>query len=309
MRIGIDIGGTTIIGGVVDKNQIVKKIKIPTDSHQPFINMFEKLISLIHELSSGYNIESVGMGIPGVFSSDGKKVVRCPNLNWKSVNLGEMMEQRLAVPVLMCNDATAATLAEHAYGAAAGCNNTVMLTIGTGIGGGIIINNKMIIGAHGVATEVGHMYISPGTTVCGCGKTGCLETFASANALVRYVIKGLENNHESLLYPVIKNEYSKINGKLIFEYSLKGDKLCQSAVNSLIKYLCIGISNIVDILDPELFVIGGGISNAGDILLRGIQNKLPTHLTYPELAVPEIKLAHFQNNAGLIGASLIQDYL
>jgi glucokinase len=173
-----------------------------------------------------------------------------------------------------------------------------MLTLGTGVGGGVIINDRVISGAHGVASEVGHMIMEENFYNCNCGKNGCLETFASATALIRYCQKQLAEGVESDL-----QADGDFDARRIFEAAKAGDSLALTAVNRLARYLGWAIANISDLVDPEIFCIGGGLSEAGDFLLERIRAETKCRLTYPRFAMPEIVLATFRNEAGMIGAA------
>ena len=200
--------------------------------------------------------------------------------------------------MLLVNDATAACIAEAAFGSTRGRSSSVLLTLGTGVGGGVIINDRIISGVHGVASEIGHMIMEENFYDCNCGKNGCLETFASATALIRYCQKQIDDGVESELKK--DNSY---DAKQIFDAAKAGDALALAAVNRLANYLGWAIANVNDLLDPGIFVIGGGLSGAGAFLLERIQTETKSRLTYPQYASPEIVLATFGNEAGMIGAA------
>lgn len=305
MGIGIDLGGTNIKGGIVDEQgKILRELSVKTDSARGYADVKNDLLALIKELLLHAPAEkAIGIGIPGILSADGSTVVSCPNLGWKNVDLKKDLEDGLTQEVQLVNDATAACIAEAAFGSMAGCDNTMMITLGTGVGGGLILNGRIITGAHGVATEVGHMIMAENFYSCGCGKNGCLETFASATALVRYVKMRLQNGVTSAL----KAE-KKLDGKIIIDAAKAGDPLATEAVDRLAKYLGWAIANISDIVDPEIYAIGGGLSNAGGFLLEKIRIEAHKRLTYPHNAIPEIVLARFRNEAGMIGAANLGKY-
>ena len=305
MGIGIDLGGTNIKGGIVnEQGKILRELSVKTDSARGYADVKNDLLALIKELLLHAPEEkAIGIGIPGILSADGSTVVSCPNLGWKNVDLKKDLEDGLTQEVQLVNDATAACIAEAAFGSMAGCDNTMMITLGTGVGGGLILNGRIITGAHGVATEVGHMIMAENFYSCGCGKNGCLETFASATALVRYVKMRLQNGVTSAL----KAE-KKLDGKIIIDAAKAGDPLATEAVDRLAKYLGWAIANISDIVDPEIYAIGGGLSNAGGFLLEKIRIEAHKRLTYPHNAIPEIVLARFRNEAGMIGAANLGKY-
>ena len=300
MGIGIDLGGTAIKGGIVDHQGTIQKERmVKTQSQLGYAQVLNDLVVLIKELHQLSSAETeVGIGIPGILSADGATVVSCPNLNWKNRPLKQDLESCLSLEVLLVNDATAACIAEAAFGSTRDKKNSVMLTLGTGVGGGVIINEHVIFGAHGVASEVGHMIMEENFYDCNCGKNGCLETFASATALIRYCQKQLDEGTESVLR-TIKN----FDARDIFEFAKAGDVLALAAVNRLTRYLGWAIANISDLIDPEVFTIGGGLSGAGEFLLERIKTETKSRLTYPASATPEIVLATFRNEAGMVGAA------
>lgn len=306
MGIGIDLGGTTIKGGIVSSEGVVlKKYTLATNIQRGYIGVLEDLVDLVEGLLAIVpNEKSIGIGVPGIISGDGGTIVSCPNLHWKDRLLKQDLESCLPVKVFLVNDATAACIAEAVFGTLKGQANGMMITLGTGVGGGLILNHRIISGVHGVATEIGHMIMGENFYDCGCGKNGCLETFASATALVRYCLMRLEQGVSSLL-----DQEKILNGKLIMELAKSGDSLALEAVDRLANYLGMAISNINDILDPGIFAIGGGLSYSGDFLLEKIIQATKKYLTYPDYAVPEIVGASLKNEAGIVGAANIMNYV
>lgn len=305
MGIGIDIGGTAIKGGIVDRGVIQEERMVQTQSQLGYDQVLSDLILLIKELHQFSPEETVvGIGIPGILSADGSTVVSCPNLNWKNRPLKQDLESALSLEVLLVNDATAACIAEAAFGSTRGRSSSVMLTLGTGVGGGVIINDRIISGAHGVASEVGHMIMEENFYNCNCGKNGCLETFASATALIRYCQKRIADGAGTDLIAI-----ENFDARHIFEAAKAGDSLALAAVNRLARYLGWAIANITDLIDPEIFTIGGGLSGAGEFLRARIITETKSRLTYPHYAAPEIVLATFRNEAGIIGAANLNRFI
>lgn len=306
MGIGIDLGGTTIKGGIVnDQGKILHERSLKTASQRGYAHVLKDLIGLIDELLLlSPDEKALGIGIPGILSGDGGTIVSCPNLQWKNVPLKKDLVTVLKRDLLLVNDATAACIAEAAFGSTVGRADSVMITLGTGVGGGVIINNRIVSGAHGVASEIGHMQMEENFYSCSCGKNGCLETFSSVTALIRYCKMRLETGAESALL----SEH-ELDGKSIIVAAQAGDILALEAVNRLARYLGRAIAIISDVIDPEIYTIGGGLSNAGNFLLEKIKAETGKHITYPEHAVPEIVLATFRNEAGIIGAASLKDYV
>lgn len=306
MGIGIDLGGTTIKGGIVNtQGQILEVRTKITESHRGYQAVQDDLVELINELLEiSPNETIVGIGIPGILSGNDSVIVSSPNLRWKNVALKKDLEARLTQSILLVNDATAACIAEASFGSIFKKENAMMITLGTGIGGGLILGHKIITGTHGVASEVGHMVMGANFYNCSCGKNGCLETFASATALVRYCDMRLKQGISSSL-----DKKKKLDAKIIMDQARAGDKLALEAVDRLAEYLGMAISNISDVIDPEIYTIGGGLSYAGDFLLEKIRFATKKYLTYPDFAVPEIVLAELRNEAGIIGAANLVHYI
>lgn len=305
MGIGIDIGGTAIKGGIVDQGVIQKERMVQTQSQLGYGQVLNDLVLLIKELHRLAPTEkTVGVGIPGILSADGSTIVSCPNLNWQNRQLKQDLERALPFEVLLVNDATAACIAEAAFGSTRGRSSSVMLTLGTGVGGGMIINDRIISGAHGVASEIGHMIMEENFYNCNCGKNGCLETFASATALIRYCQKKLAEGVASDL-----QSDEGFDARRIFAAAKAGDLLALAAVDRLARYLGWAIANISDLIDPEIIAIGGGLSGAGEFLLERIKAETKKRLTYPQYAIPEIVLATFRNEAGMIGAANLRYFI
>ena len=311
MRIGIDIGGTNIGMGLLNsKLDMVYKSEMPTEKEKGYQYIRDKLIHAIEDMISragelGEKLDSIGIGIPGIADEEGDKVIFCTNLGWSNVPLGRDIRARFQIPVYIGNDATVAAIAESALGASRGYANSLFITIGTGIGGGIILDKKVYSGSHGLGSEIGHMIVGENFYDCNCGNRGCLETFASSTAMERYVRWEIERGFgDSLLLKDIEN----ISAKAIFEGAAKGDRLSNMAVDRMVKYLVIGIANLINILDPDIIVLGGGVARAGDFLLERVRGLLPKYLLFKEMEYGKIELARLGNHAGIIGAAILGDY-
>lgn len=314
MNIGIDIGGTNIGAGLLDENlNIVHRIEIPTKADKGYDFIESQIISIIKEMFSkayelNQEIDSIGIGIPGIAEPSGDNVVYCANLNWNNVPLGKNLRKKFNIPINIENDATVAGIAESALGVSKGYSNSVFITLGTGVGGGFIIDGKVYSGSHGVASEIGHMLVGENFYDCNCGNNGCLETFASSTAIQRYVIKKIEEGYRDTLLLKKVNNVNEIDTKLIFECAKLGDELSNKAVDRMVKYLTIGIVNIINTIDPEIIAIGGGVAKAGGFFLDKIKNLVPRYILFKEISFAEIKLAKLGNDAGIIGAAMLNQY-
>ncbi len=304
MYIGIDIGGTNIACGIIDESgQLVFKKSAPSGGNRQTIAILDDIACLINE-SKGKavgKINAIGIGVPGIVAKDNDYIYYCPNINLARLHMKEEIEKRTGLLTFVDNDGNLAALAEREVGVLKGVKNAVLLTLGTGIGGGIIINDEMLRGANGLGSEVGHMVIGKNDYDCNCGKNGCFETFASASALVRYTEKLLE---ESKVFSSLRN-LKRINAKAIVDAAKNGDRLANESYSRFINYLGIGIVNLINILDPDIIALGGGLANAGEFLMAPLKETVESLLLLNDFPHAEIKLAKLGNDAGILGAALL----
>ncbi|HEY8891439.1 MAG TPA: ROK family protein [Clostridium sp.] len=311
MYIGIDLGGTNIAVGIVDENGTIKYEKsCETRSDRNSSEIIDDMLALVLNILDESEIQlkeikAIGIGIPGLADKNGN-VIFCVNLGWKNVPLGEIFENALHKPIYIDNDATVAALAEYETGSMKNCKSAIMLTLGTGVGGGIVLNGEVYNGSHGVGSELGHIIVGENFYNCNCGRNGCLETFASSTAIIKHTKKLIEEMDEStILIEKAEGNINNINAKIIFDCAKEGDKIANLAVNRLVKYLGIGIFNIVNFIDPEVIALGGGIAGAGQYLLNLVINEVMTNKYYEDLPIGKIVLAELGNKAGIIGAAMI----
>ena len=314
MKIGIDLGGTHIGAGLVnDKGDIIMRETVATSTDHEYTVVLDQIKTLIQKIQvqarNQYTITQVGIGIPGILTRDNTLILECPNLGWKKVALKKDLETLITLPVYMGNDASVAGIAENVYGSTKGYHNAVFMTIGTGVGGSIIINDQIITGVHGVASELGHMIITENYYDCNCGKNGCLETFSSATAIIKLAQQRISEGAKSTILKRASSQLKAINAKHVLDAAIEDqDPVGLECLESLATHLGIAIANLNDILDPEIFSIGGGVSQAGEKLLDVITQAVALRLTYPDIAVPKIVLAKLGNDAGIIGAAYLEQY-
>lgn len=307
--IGIDVGGMSIKAGVVKDGQIIYKESKETNIKGDLNKLVEDITYLVNELVNKNNInteeiQTIGIGFPGVVTNEG--AVTCVNLGLKNaIIVPKINENFKNVTVKVGNDANVAALAEYAYGSMKGYDTGVMITLGTGVGGGIVVNGKLITGANGVGAEIGHMMISSNYFNCNCGNNGCFETFCSATAIIKYAQKLLEGNKETLIRQMCKNDINKITAKMIFDAYRENDEIAVEVIKRFKKYLAMGLGNIVNFMDPGVISIGGGVSNASDIVLEGLAEDVKKYLPYKETPIGDIVIAKFKNDAGILGASAL----
>ena len=249
-------------------------------------------------------ISGIGIGIPG-FADENGLVKTCVNLNWYDVPLKDVMEKALGIPVFIENDGNLAALAEYKIGIMKNFDTGVFITLGTGVGGGIIIDGKIISGRGNIGGEIGHMIVGDNFYNCNCGRNGCLETFASSTALIRYVEKLITSGEESLIMEIVKDDISKINGKVIFQGAETGDEVALKAVDRFIKYLAIGIMNIVAVISPDIFAVGGGLSEGGRFFIDNLRAEVERIMYFKMISPPKIEIATLKNDAGIIGAGFL----
>lgn len=311
MYIGIDLGGTNIAAGIVDELGSIKHEKscatrVEKEPHEIINDMISLVLNILEESHMKLSeIRAIGIGIPGLADKEGN-VIFCVNLGWKNVPLRKMLETALNKPVYIDNDATVAALAEYESGSMKNCKSGLMLTLGTGIGGGIILNGEVYSGFNGVGSELGHIVVGENFYNCNCGRNGCLETFASSTAIIKYTKKLIqEMDGNTIIIEKAEGNINNITAKIIFDCAKEGDRIANLAVSRLIKYLGIGILNIINFLDPEIIVLGGGVAGAGQYLLDLIINEVMANKYYEELPIGKIVLAELGNKAGIIGAAMI----
>lgn len=311
MRIGVDVGGTNIaVGFVDDKGKIVAKGSRPTNVGRGYQAIAKDIAEISLEIINRLNlnnddVKSMGIGVPGVADNDKGYVIRAVNLHWSKVPLVKEIQKYINLPILMDNDANVAALAEGVYGAGRGTSLSVTITLGTGVGSGIVLDGKVFNGAHHFAPELGHIVIGDNNVRCNCGKIGCFETYASATAIIKEAKKAVENNKGSLILKLAGNEITKITAKNVIDAAKQYDDVAMQVFNKYIKYLAIGVVNIINILDPEIIILGGGVADAGDFLITPLKKEVDKNILFKDLSYADIKKAELGNDAGIIGAAIL----
>ena len=310
IAIGIDIGGMSIKGAAVDSNgRVYETFSMPFVKGEPGEITIRKLAEIVKEYIASYALEDkivgIGIGSPGTLDVQNGVVEYANNLGWNHLPVAQLMNEVLPYPVRLTNDANAAALGEAKYGAGEEYNNIIMLTLGTGVGGGIIINGKLYEGNLGKAGELGHMVVQVDGEPCTCGRKGCLEAYASATALIRETKKAMLNNEQSLMWAICP-DIDMVGGKVPFEAAKQGDETAIQILNNYIKYLGEGILNYCNIFRPEAVVLSGGIANAGDYLFNRL-NQYIKDRNYGYKMTPEVKIlpAELGYDSGKIGAAAL----
>ena len=309
--IGIDIGGTGVKLGIVDASgQILSKGEIPTLVGRPYQEIIHDIGQCMLETMAKGNflsddVQAIGIGIPGIADKENGRVIFCTNMHWTNVPLRDELQKYLNKPVYIDNDATVASLAEHICGVSAGCSSSVFMTLGTGIGSGIILDGKPWSGYHGIGSELGHVPLDIDGELCTCGNHGCVERYCSAGAAIRIAKKELLSHPESTMHKACESNLEKLSAKIVFDAAKEGDPAARNAVDQYVDNLCKAIYMIITFLDPEMIVLGGGVSKAGDFLLQAIREKIPDYLLFKTMPYPRIEIAKLGADAGIIGAAML----
>ena len=305
--IGVDVGGTKVLGGVVDESGSVVKTARRDTPREGGPALTQAIADVAQELMAQFTIDSVGVSAAGFVSSDRKTMLATPNIaGWNGVDLDNELTSLVGLPVVIENDANAAAWGEARFGAGRGKRHMLMLTVGTGIGGGIVVNGELYRGAFGIAAEIGHIRVVPEGHLCGCGARGCFEQYGSGNALMRHAREAIAASPD-----IARNLLSRgdgtvegLTGQAITDAARDGDAVALAAFNTTAQWLGAGIATLSVILDPECVVIGGGVIDAGDILLEPTRAALVRYMPFAgKHPYPEIIGAQLGNEAGLVGVA------
>jgi glucokinase len=303
--IGIDIGGTKIAGALVDESgQIVNELRVPTPVEDPAA-LVDAVVGVIRELRADHEVLGAGVAMAGFIDAAQSAVIYGTNFGWKNYPLKAEIEAKLDIPVIIENDANAAAWAEYRFGAGKGYQHMVMLTLGTGVGGAVIVDGRMLRGGFGVAGELGHMRVVPNGVECGCGQHGCIESYASGTALVR-TARELVASGDPLgaRLSELAEQAGELTGVQVYEAILEGDAGARKLLADVGSWTGQAIASLSAILDPQIVVIGGGVSAAGELLLGSIRDAYRKHMPAAGFR-PELKIvtAEFVNDAGVVGAA------
>ncbi|MBQ6973208.1 MAG: ROK family protein [Oscillospiraceae bacterium] len=306
-RIGIDLGGTNIAAGIIDDNfQLLSQASLPTGAFRPWQEMVNDLgdavdMALQKAGLTAAECASIGIGSPGTCDSERGVVARAYNLGWFEVPVCETLHDRFGIPVRLSNDANCAALAEVVAGAAKGMQNVVMVTLGTGVGGGIIIDGKIYAGMRSAGAELGHTVLVMDGEPCSCGRNGCWEAYASMTALIRQATRAAEAHPDSLLA-----RQDTLDGVSIFRCIDAGDETAKAVVDRWCEYVAAGLTDLVNALAPEMILLGGGVCRQGERILAPMRQYVADHcFGQRQGAIPVIAAAALGNEAGIIGAAAL----
>ena len=307
--IGIDLGGTFIKGGIVtEKGEIIAEGKVPTESELGGEKVMDNISELVGRLLKKANLkkeqtEGIGMGVPGMIDGKNGVVIFSNNLKWHHLHISEGVEKRTGINVKIANDANVAALGEATYGAGRDVDDSILLTLGTGVGGGIIVGNKLVEGNKSAGAELGHMVIAHNGEQCTCGRKGCLEAYASATALIRDTKRAMENHKDSKMWEIGSTD--AVTGKTAFDYK-DIDPYAKEVVDNYIEMLACGIANIANIFRPHTVMLGGGVCAQGDKLIVPLQKIVNREIFAGNLGPKcPIAIAKLGNIAGVLGAAAL----
>lgn len=306
LAIGVDIGGTKVAAGVVDDGgHVIDRTRRMTPGHD--VAETEAVIAdAVAELSARHDVSAVGIGAAGWIANDRATVLFSPHLAWRNEPLRDALATAIGVPVIVENDANAAAWAEYRFGAARDCAVTVMVTLGTGIGGGLVVGGVLYRGAYGVGCEYGHMTVFPDGRRCACGNRGCWEMYASGTALARDARELADVSPVSAhrLMQLAEGDTQKLTGPLVTEAAREGDPAAVEIYTAMGRWLGRGLANLAAVIDPTVFVIGGGVSEAGDLLIKPARETFAESLTGRGFRpTADVRLAELGPDAGLVGAA------
>ena len=311
--IGIDLGGTNLRAAIADTNtgQIYQQRKRPTLAAEGQEAVIERIVQLIRELCqesqvSARLIKGIGIGVPGTPDIETGVIQFLPNLpgKWLNVPLQAIIEQQVQLPVALINDVRAITLGEWTFGAGRGAETVVCLAIGTGIGGGIVVNGQFHLGLGGTAGEFGHQVVEVNGLPCGCGGRGCLELYASGPAIAAMGVKEVMHGHTTRIGELVNQDLNRITAEVIAEAATEGDPIAIGILQRVGMYLGIAVGNILGVISPQRVIFGGGVSRAGDLLLTPILQTVNERVHVIPVQKVQFVLAELGINGGLIGAAL-----
>lgn len=314
-HLGLDVGGTNLAAGVVDEDyHIVSKLSVPTKAGRSIEEITDDMVRISETVvnQAGLTLHDIpfwGIGMPSYVNPNTDLLVHANCFGWKNVPIYPYLENRLPMELYIENDANCAALGEALAGAAKENSNVIMLTLGTGLGGGVIMDGKIYCGADLMGAELGHMKLVYNGIPCTCGQKGCVESYCSATALIRQTKEAMEKQSNSVLWELCGGNPDNLEGKTLFEAVKLADQTAKSVLGQYVEYLSCAISNYIVLFRPNKIILGGGISEAGELLLAPLRERLvPNTFAGSEIGVPELVTAKLGNDAGIIGAAFLDSY-
>jgi glucokinase len=311
--IGIDLGGTNLRAAIAntETGEIYHQRQCPTLASEGQEAVIQRIVGLITELTqadggAACDIQGVGIGVPGTPDIDKGVIQILPNLpgQWLNVPLQAILQEQVKLPVALINDVRAITLGEWTFGAGRGVDTVACLAIGTGIGGGVVINGQFHLGIGGTAGEFGHHVVEVDGLPCGCGGRGCLELYASGPAIAAMGVKEVMHGHTTRIGELVDHDLNRIDAEIIVQAAQEGDPIAVGILRRAGKYLGIAVGNILGVISPQRVIFGGGVSRAGDLLLKPIMETVNERMNVLPVGKVEFVMAELGINGGLIGAAL-----
>ena len=308
--IGVDLGGTNIAAGVVTvEGALIHKDSVPTLSARGYESVISDMVALCRNviIDSGVDpasVAGIGIGSPGLCNEENGIIEFAGNLHFRDVPIRALVQQEMDLPVYLANDANCAALGESTAGAAHGSKISVTITLGTGVGSGIVIDKKIISGAFGGGGEIGHTLLVYGGELCTCGRLGCWEAYASATALIHQASVAVEQYPESYLAALVEGDTSRITGKVVFDAADGGDQVAEAVIAQYLRYVAAGVVNVINALQPDTIVLGGGICAQGDRILIPLREMVAAEV-FGGVLKTKMVIATLGNDAGIIGAAML----
>jgi len=309
--IGVDVGGTNLVAGLVNEaGRILCKANRPVDKTLNAEQISMEIAQLTRKVCDMgavdcSEVKAVGVGIPGLVDNKTGVIIKTTNMPFKNTPFRELFQKEWDIPVYLGNDANCAAIGEYWAGAAKGCDPAVVVTLGTGIGGGLVAGGKLFTGFANSGMEAGHMIIHPQGNLCPCGNRGCWEQYGSATALIRLTQAEMERDHDSKLWELCEGDINKVEGRTPFQGARLGDPAAKRVLRTYLDGLSVGLINLINILQPEIICVGGGVSNAEEELLLEPLRDLVNRGVYDKERLTRIERASLGNDAGVVGAALL----
>ena len=310
--VGIDLGGTNIVAGVVDENyNIIHKASVKTNRPRPEKEIADDMAKVALQAIAEANltiddVEWIGIGTPGIANSKDGIIEYSCNLGFDNTPMVKYIQEHINKPVYVENDANAAAYGEYVAGAGKGHNSLVCITLGTGVGGGVVTDGKILTGFNYAGAELGHTVIEVDGVQCSCGRKGCFEAYSSATGLIRMTKEAMEKDKNSSMWDLVRERNNKVSARISYDAMRLGDKSATEVVDKFTKYLAVGLTNVINIFQPEVICIGGGVCNEGDALLNPVKEIVAKEVyTRNSPKNTEIVIAKLGNDAGIIGAAFL----
>ena len=313
--LGLDVGGTNLTAGIVDEDfNIIAKESIPAEAGRPIKRITDDMINVTKTVikaagKEDYEFGSWGIGMPSLVNPRTNLLVHANCFGWRNVPIYSYLENRLPYPVYIENDANCAALGEVMIGSARGLSNVLVVTLGTGVGSGIISNGRIFMGGDGLGAAFGHTKLVYKGKMCSCGQMGCVDTYCSATGLIDMAKETILKYKDSVLYELCGNDFTALDARHIFEALEIGDEAATRIFNEYVDLLAAALGNYTALFRPEAIIVGGGVAGAGEVLIKPLRERLALNtFAADEIGIPEIRIAEKGNDAGIIGAAFLAEY-